>query len=148
VIQFVFTMIVPFQCAGKHNGETGRRQSKVPEATGKIDGVQARESAGCGGKGASFCRKMQNQLELKPGMVAHAFNPSTREAEAGGFLSSRTARATQRNPVSKNQNQTKTKQKSYLGGMERERTQTSSLPLAFLERTRRNCEEREFERCW
>jgi hypothetical protein len=46
-------------------------------------------------------------------VVAHAFNPSTREAEAGGFLefeaslvyrvSSRTARATQRNPVSKNQ---------------------------------------------
>jgi hypothetical protein len=25
----------------------------------------------------------------KPGVVAHAFNPSTREAEAGGFLSSR-----------------------------------------------------------
>jgi hypothetical protein len=44
-------------------------------------------------------------------LAAHAFNPSTREAEAGGFLSSslvykvssRTARATQRNPVSKNQ---------------------------------------------
>ena len=45
-------------------------------------------------------------------MVAHAFNPSTWEAEAGGFLSSRpalvykvssrTARAIQRNPVSKN----------------------------------------------
>jgi hypothetical protein len=26
-----------------------------------------------------------------PGVVAHAFNPSTREAEAGGFLSSRPA---------------------------------------------------------
>jgi hypothetical protein len=34
-------------------------------------------------------------------MVAHTFNPSTWEAEAGGFLSSRTARAIQRNPVSK-----------------------------------------------
>jgi hypothetical protein len=34
-------------------------------------------------------------------VVAHAFNPSTQEAEAGG-LSSRTARATQRNPVLKN----------------------------------------------
>ena len=42
-------------------------------------------------------------------MVAHIFNPSTWEAEAGRFLSSRpawstvssrTARATQRNPVS------------------------------------------------
>jgi hypothetical protein len=46
-------------------------------------------------------------------MVVHAFNPSTWEAEAGEFLefqdslvyrvSSRTARAIQRNPVSKNQ---------------------------------------------
>jgi hypothetical protein len=34
--------------------------------------------------------------------VAHAFNPSTWEAEAGGFLSSRPARATQRNPVLRN----------------------------------------------
>jgi hypothetical protein len=49
------------------------------------------------------------------GVVAHAFNPSTREAEAGGFpsskpslvyrVSSRTARAIQRNPVSKNKKQ-------------------------------------------
>jgi hypothetical protein len=47
-------------------------------------------------------------------VVVHAFNPSTPEAEAGGFLSSSpawstkwTARAIQRNPVSK----TKTKKK-------------------------------------
>uniref|UniRef100_A0A8C6I930 Uncharacterized protein n=1 Tax=Mus spicilegus TaxID=10103 RepID=A0A8C6I930_MUSSI len=37
-------------------------------------------------------------LDLKnvvvPGVVAHAFNPSTREAEAGGFLSSRPAWST------------------------------------------------------
>jgi hypothetical protein len=38
----------------------------------------------------------------KPGVVALAFNPCTREAEAGGFLSSRSARAIQRNRVSKN----------------------------------------------
>jgi hypothetical protein len=37
-------------------------------------------------------------------MMTHAFNPSTREAEAGGFLSLRTARAMQRNPVLKNKN--------------------------------------------
>jgi hypothetical protein len=30
-----------------------------------------------------------------PGVVAHAFNPSTREAEAGGFLSSRPAWSTE-----------------------------------------------------
>jgi hypothetical protein len=51
---------------------------------------------------------------------AHAFNPSTQEAEAGGFLSSRpawsrvssrTVRAIQRNPVSKNKNKNKNKKK-------------------------------------
>jgi hypothetical protein len=51
-------------------------------------------------------------------VVAHTFNPSTWEAEAGGFLkfkaslvyrvSSRRARATQRNPVSKNQRERET----------------------------------------
>jgi hypothetical protein len=57
-------------------------------------------------------------------VVAHAFNPSTWEAEAGGFLSSeaslvyrvssRTARAIQRNPVSKTKTnkQKKKKQKT------------------------------------
>ena len=44
-------------------------------------------------------------------MVAHAFNPSTREAEAGGFLSSRTAWATQRNPVSRKKEKRKERRK-------------------------------------
>jgi hypothetical protein len=34
------------------------------------------------------------KYKIKPGVVAHAFNPSTREAEAGGFLSSRPAWST------------------------------------------------------
>jgi hypothetical protein len=38
----------------------------------------------------------------------HAFNPSTRETDTGGFLSSRTARAIQRNPVSKKSKNQKT----------------------------------------
>jgi hypothetical protein len=40
--------------------------------------------------------KLINQIEnkIKPGVAAHAFNPSTREAEAGGFLSSRPAWST------------------------------------------------------
>ena len=51
--------------------------------------------------------------------MVHAFNPSTLEAEADGFLSSRpawstkvssrTARAIQRNPVSKNKQTNKQK---------------------------------------
>jgi hypothetical protein len=58
-------------------------------------------------------------------VVAHDFDPSTWEAEAGRFLSlrpvwstlsSRTARTTQRNPVSKNQKkQNKTKKRIYMG---------------------------------
>jgi hypothetical protein len=52
---------------------------------------------------------------MKLGMVAHAFNPSTWEAEAGFYkVISRTVRATQRNPALKKnetkQNKTKTKQ--------------------------------------
>jgi hypothetical protein len=35
------------------------------------------------------------RLYFKLGMVAHAFNPSTWEAEAGGFLSSRPAWSTE-----------------------------------------------------
>jgi hypothetical protein len=31
------------------------------------------------------------KIPRKPGMVGHAFNPSTWQAEAGGFLSSRPA---------------------------------------------------------
>jgi major histocompatibility complex class I len=33
-------------------------------------------------------------IKLAPGVVAHAFNPSTRKAEAGRFLSSRPAWST------------------------------------------------------
>jgi hypothetical protein len=54
------------------------------------------------------------KLNFRQVVVTHTFNPSNWEAEAGGFLvykvSSRTARAIQRNPVSKNKKQ-KQKQK-------------------------------------
>lgn len=47
---------------------------------------------------------------MKWAVVAHTFNPSTWKGEAGGFMvyrvSSRTARATQGNPVSKNKTKT------------------------------------------
>jgi hypothetical protein len=39
-------------------------------------------------------RVFQISSRVSPGVVAHAFNPSTREAEAGGFLSSRPAWST------------------------------------------------------
>jgi hypothetical protein len=35
------------------------------------------------------------ELRERPGMVAHTFSPSTLEAEAGGFLSSRLAWSTE-----------------------------------------------------
>jgi hypothetical protein len=47
-------------------------------------------------------------------VVAHAFNPSTWEAEAGGSLSSRPARATQRNPILKNKNTKQTNKKKWI----------------------------------
>jgi hypothetical protein len=48
-----------------------------------------------------------------PGVVAHTFNPITQEAEAGLVykVSSRRARAIQRNPVSKNQKKKKKREK-------------------------------------
>jgi hypothetical protein len=49
---------------------------------------------------------------VRPGVVAHTFNPSTREAEAGRFLSSRPGQPRlQRNPVWKNQKPKKKKKK-------------------------------------
>ena len=54
-------------------------------------------------------------------VAAHAFNPSTRDAEAGGFsefeaslvyrVSSRTVKAIQRNPVSKKKKKRKEKKR-------------------------------------
>jgi major histocompatibility complex class I len=38
---------------------------------------------------------MALKFDGKPGVVSHTFNPSTREAEAGGFLSSRPAWSTE-----------------------------------------------------
>jgi hypothetical protein len=38
---------------------------------------------------------MDIKIEEAPGLVAHVFNPSTWEAEAGGFLSSRPAWSTE-----------------------------------------------------
>jgi hypothetical protein len=57
-----------------------------------------------------FDKKNKYNL-LSQAVVAHAFNPSTWEAEAGGFLSSRPARVIQRNPVSKNNNNNNKKKK-------------------------------------
>jgi hypothetical protein len=42
----------------------------------------------------SFVDLMFKNVNKLPGMVVHTFNPSTREAEAGGFLSLRPAWST------------------------------------------------------
>jgi hypothetical protein len=45
-------------------------------------------------KGAQSINKNKLKKKIKPVVVAHAFNPSTPEAKAGGFLSSRPAWST------------------------------------------------------
>ena len=70
-------------------------------------------------------------------MVVHVFNPSTWEAEAGRFfefeaslvykVSSRTAIATQRNPVSKTNKQTKKQNKTNNNNNNNKKTQC--LPI-------------------
>jgi hypothetical protein len=61
---------------------------------------------------------------LEPGVVAHAFNPSTREVEAGRFLSSRPAWSTKRVPgqpgLHRETLSQKTNKKRSLGWAERE----------------------------
>jgi hypothetical protein len=65
--------------------------------------------------------------------VAHAFNPSTREAEAGEFLSSRpawsteTSRTTQRNPVSKKKKKRKEKKRKEKKRKEKKRRKERNL---------------------
>jgi hypothetical protein len=41
-----------------------------------------------------YVRLVLLKIKLELGVVAHAFDPSTQEAEAGGFLSSRPAWST------------------------------------------------------
>jgi hypothetical protein len=46
-------------------------------------------------KAEEFGERVMLKIGKKLGVVAHAFNPSTWEAEAGGFLSSRPAWSTE-----------------------------------------------------
>jgi hypothetical protein len=43
----------------------------------------------------NICYVITVKESFEPGVVAHTFNPSTREAEAGGFLSLKPARSTE-----------------------------------------------------
>ena len=67
-----------------------------------------------------MCKLQLSKSKRKPGVVAHAFNSSTWEAEAGRFLSSRPAWSTKwvprqpelhRETLSQKQNKTKQQQK-------------------------------------
>jgi hypothetical protein len=46
------------------------------------------------GTKTTITKSQQQNTKQKPGVVAHTFNPSTQEAEAGRFLSSRPAWST------------------------------------------------------
>jgi hypothetical protein len=65
-----------------YRGESGEE----PQSYGHRGKILEQNSNG-------LCSKIKNR-QMEPGVVAHAFNPSTWEAEAGGFLSSRSAWST------------------------------------------------------
>jgi hypothetical protein len=70
-------------------------------------------------------------------VVVHAFNPSTWEAEASLVyrVSSRTARAIQRNPVSKKQNKTKQNKQKKKVQYIREFLKFKNLPTLYMYET-------------
>jgi hypothetical protein len=70
---------------GKDKGETGEEEEEAEREEAR----RKRKERGCEQEEQSSIIK-----NIQPGVVAHAFNPSTWEAEAGGFLSSRPAWST------------------------------------------------------
>jgi major histocompatibility complex class I len=71
-------------------GRVDFKGGERPQWHKKLNG----DRAGEGIQGGVANTKDILKKSWKPGVVAHAFNPSTREAEAGGFLSSRPAWST------------------------------------------------------
>ena len=61
--------------------------------------------------GEACCSKIPAKVTSEPGVVVHAFNTSTLEAEAGGFLSLRTAKGYTEKPCLKKQNKKQNKTK-------------------------------------
>jgi hypothetical protein len=93
------------------------------------------------GKTASYCKKQSTWL----GVVAHAFNPSTLEAEAGGFLSSRPAWSTKCIPgqpglyrETLSQKQTNKKQSTLCGTKQKWQLEVKS-PCSELSKPRAPC---------
>jgi hypothetical protein len=82
-------------CNVHHKGGKFSEANKMGFSTDKIE--QQQKSRVWEGE------RSVSKETLSQTVGAHTFNPSTWAAEAGGFLSSRTARTTQRNPVSKKQ---------------------------------------------
>jgi hypothetical protein len=82
-------------CAGSSWERNGQRWLKrwIPEGLGVMHfcRVSAGEKWANGSIGA---KRTESRMKVKPGVVVHTFNPSTWEAEAGGFLSSRPAWST------------------------------------------------------
>jgi hypothetical protein len=108
----------------KHKGRLSQPvsgQVLQPEGSGSIMSALRQalpRGTGAGaGAGAVAAGEGETRVILSPGVVVHAFNPKTQEAEAGGLsefeaslvykVSSRTARAIQRTPDSKKQTKNK-----------------------------------------
>jgi hypothetical protein len=77
--------------ARTQEAEAGRFLSSSPGWSTK----QIPEQPGLSSETLSHKRIKIKKKEMLPGVVAHAFDPITQEAEAGGFLSSRPAWSTE-----------------------------------------------------
>jgi hypothetical protein len=89
-----------------------------------------------------LCAALHNYIQLRGRTIApfRKLNPSTREAEAGGFLSSRpawftklssrTARAIQRNPISKKKKTKTIKQKEKKENLIRQGPRNQLFPYS------------------
>jgi hypothetical protein len=76
--------------AGRGRGKGGEEEEEEDEE-GEEDEEEeeAERLPGVPGQPGLWSKSISRNANTEPGVVAHAFNPSTREIEAGGFLSSR-----------------------------------------------------------
>jgi hypothetical protein len=78
-------------CLGTHSeDQAGLELIYLPASASQVLGLKV-----CATTSWLLKKILRLKIRYKPGVVAQAFNPSTGEAEAGGFLSLRPVRPTE-----------------------------------------------------